>query len=319
MNRIHLTEARNTHMDHIEDSVFLDGVKGTRQAIQYVQQMRDTLNGTARRAMRTTVKWDGAPAIFAGIDPEDGKFFVAKKGLFNKTPLLYKSPGEINKAGELTGELKDKFLLSFKHFKNLGIKNVIQGDLLFTKGDVESQTINDEDMLTFHPNTILYAVPKDSTLGSQISRAEIGIVWHTTYNGNSIQELKAKFGVDVKKLSKNSKVFSVDADFRDVSGSAAMTKKESQQVTKILSKLGATFRKVKGPKLNYISNNEELKIRLMAFINLKVRSGRALVARQAAKEFVWCQEEHSNMGAWSFIQPIISKIISKLFKNWLFY
>jgi hypothetical protein len=286
MNRIHLTEARNTHMDHIEDSVFLDGVKGTRQAIQYIQQMRDTLSGTTQRPMSMTVKWDGAPAIFCGLDPADDKFFVAKKGIFNQTPLIYKSAAEISGAEELPSDLKDKFLLALKHFKKLGIKNVIQGDLLFTKGDVDSQTIEDEDVLTFHPNTIVYAVPKDSTLGAQILRADIGVVWHTSYDGKDIQSLKASYGVDTKKFSTNTKVFSVDADFKDVSGSAAMTARESKEVTRILSKLGTTFRKVRAVTLNNISKNEELKIRVMAFINLKVRSGKALVAKTAAREFV---------------------------------
>ena len=286
--RINLTESKNTHMDHIEDSVFLDGVKGTRAAIQYIQQMRDTLDGSAKQRLRTTVKWDGAPAIFCGIDPKDGKFFVAKKSIFNKTgPLIYKSEAEIKKASELSGDLQDKFLESFKHFSKLGIKNIIQGDLLFTEGDVGSETINDEDMITFHPNTILYAVPKDSTLGKQIKRAKIGVVWHTSYDGDIWDfSLKASFGVDVKKLSKTSKVFSVDADFRDISGTAAMTEAESKAVTKMLSNLGTTFRKVNARSLNYIAQNPELKMRLMTFINLKVRAGRAIVARSAAREFV---------------------------------
>ena len=35
-----------------------------------------------------TVKWDGAPAIICGVNPENGKFFVGTKSVFNKTPKI---------------------------------------------------------------------------------------------------------------------------------------------------------------------------------------------------------------------------------------
>ena len=53
------------------------------------------LAGNARSSVNMTVKWDGAP-IFAGIDPSDGKFFVAKKSVFNVNPKLYKTNAEID-------------------------------------------------------------------------------------------------------------------------------------------------------------------------------------------------------------------------------
>ena len=101
MRKLNLTEAKNTHMTHLEDSVFLDGIQGTRQAIEYVRQMRDTLNGHASRPIKTSVKWDGAPAIFVGPHPETGEFFVAKKSLFNKTPLYYSSLAEIDQSADI--------------------------------------------------------------------------------------------------------------------------------------------------------------------------------------------------------------------------
>ena len=74
-----LTEAKNTHMTHIEDLVLDGGVKGARQAINALRSMRDMVSGHAKSPVDVTVKWDGAPAVFAGEDPRDGSFFVDKK------------------------------------------------------------------------------------------------------------------------------------------------------------------------------------------------------------------------------------------------
>ena len=78
-----LKEEKNTHMEHVEDLIFNEGVTGTRKAINFLRDLRDMLAGNAKSKVTATVKWDGAPAIFAGTDPSDGKFFVATKGIFN--------------------------------------------------------------------------------------------------------------------------------------------------------------------------------------------------------------------------------------------
>ena len=128
-------------MEHIEDLIFNEGVDGARQAINFLRDLRDTLAGNATQKVNMTVKWDGAPAIFAGIDPSDKKFFVAKKGLFNINPVMYKSVKEVKGDSKLGSELKSKFVVAFNEFSKLGIKDgVYQGDLMFTKGDVKTAT-----------------------------------------------------------------------------------------------------------------------------------------------------------------------------------
>ena len=96
------------------------------------------------------------PAIFCGEDPTDGKFFVAKKGVFNKNPKVYKSNADID--ADTSGDLAEKLKLAFKHLKNLGIKDVIQGDFLYSKQDLSKTKIDGKQYITFHPNTIVYAV-----------------------------------------------------------------------------------------------------------------------------------------------------------------
>ena len=265
----YLIEQKNTHMTHVEELIFMKGVAGTRQAIEFLRDMRDALVSNSKSKVNITVKWDGAPAIFAGTDPSDGKFFVAKKGIFNKNPKVYKSESEI----DVGGELGEKFKIAFRNFKDLGIKGVIQGDLMFTD-DVKSETIDDKKYLTFQPNTIVYAVEKDSELGRMINKAEIGIVWHTTYTGNSFEDMKAKFGTPiVPKLKKSTKVWMDDATYRDVSGTATFTAAESKKVTQILSRAGSTFKRVNARAINDISTNQEFSKIFTTFNNTYVRAG----------------------------------------------
>ena len=165
----YITEEKNTHMEHIEDLVFNAGVDGTRQAINFLRDLRDMLAGHSSSKITATVKWDGAPAIFAGIDPRDGKFFIAKKGVFNKDPKVYKTHKDIDL--DTSGDLADKLKIALTEFKKLGIKSgVYQGDLMFTKGDIKKVTIDDVAYITFHPNTIVYAVPADSDLAKKIKK-----------------------------------------------------------------------------------------------------------------------------------------------------
>ena len=211
-----LTESKNTHMEHVEDMIFNEGSAGARRAINSLRNLRDMLAGNSSQKVNATVKWDGAPAIFAGIDPSDGKFFVAKKGIFNVNPQLFKTQADINRG--LSGELRDKFTIALREFRKLGIKKgVYQGDLLFTKGDVKSDTISDEKMFTFHPNTIVYAVPAASGLGQRIAKASIGIVWHTSYSGRTLSDMTASFGKGItSKMRQVPSVFMDDATYRDV-------------------------------------------------------------------------------------------------------
>ena len=91
-----ISEQKNTHMMHLEDQVIYGGVKGARDAILALRSLRDMLAGNTNKSVDVTVKWDGAPAVFAGKDPTDGQFFVAKKGVFNKNPKVYKSHADID-------------------------------------------------------------------------------------------------------------------------------------------------------------------------------------------------------------------------------
>ena len=88
----------------------------------------------------------------------------------------------------------------------LGIKDVIQGDFLYGPGDLKTEVIKGEKYLTFHPNTIVYAVPVKSEAARMIKASKIGIVWHTTYHGNTFESMRASYGVNVNSLKKSKAV-----------------------------------------------------------------------------------------------------------------
>ena len=232
---------KNLHLEHLEDEIINFGIGGGRGAINFLQELRDMLSGSSSNSVNMTVKWDGAPAIFCGIDPSDNKFFVAKKSVFNVNPKLYKTNAEIN--DDLSGALNSKFKVALAELSKLGIKNVLQGDLMFTD-DISTETIDDKKYFTFQPNTIVYATPVDSDFGKQISKAKIGIVFHTTYTGKSLPEMKASFGANISSLKKPTSVWMDDATYKDVSGKATFTKSETDAVTAKLSLAGSIFRRI---------------------------------------------------------------------------
>ena len=271
----YLAEAKNTHMEHIEDNILNGGVNGARESLNFLRAIRDMLAGNSASSVNVSVKWDGAPAIFCGTDPSDGKFFVAKKGIFNKNPKVYKSIEDVH--ADTSGDLADKLSTAFTLLKDAGIKNVIQGDFLFSAKDLSDATYDKEKYITFHPNTIVYAVPYANTiLSQQIKKSQIGIVWHTRYKGDSFENMSAEFGVKIADGVVANGVWSVDALYQDTSGSATMTKKQTANVTKILSDAGRVFQKLDANTLNGISNNDELLMRMKTFLNTKVRAGKRI-------------------------------------------
>lgn len=289
----YIVEAKNTHMEHVEDLIFNEGVVGTRKAINFLRDLRDMLAGHSKTSVSRTVKWDGAPAVFAGVDPRDGKFFVAKKGVFNKDPKVYKTPADVK--ADTSGTLTDKLLVALSEFSKLGItKGVYQGDLMFTKGDVKKETIDDESYYTFQPNTIVYAVPVNSDLGRTIARSKIGIVWHTTYTGNSFESMSASFGKDIaSKFNDVAGVWQTDANYRDESGRATFTEKETKQVTELLSQAGKVFNNTPAELINYFHENQKLLDLVKIFNNSYVRSGKRINPRTHTQQFMnWITDRY---------------------------
>ena len=266
-----ISEQKNTHMTHIEDKVLYGGVDGTREAILALRSLRDMLAGV--KDGNVSVKWDGAPAIFAGSDPRDGKFFVAKKGIFNKSPKVYKTNADVD--NDTSGDLNAKLKAALKYLPELGIKGVVQGDFLFDSSEVKTKKLKGKSYVTFHPNTIVYAVPSGTEAAKKVRAAKIGIVWHTTYKGTEFENMKASYGVDVSKFRSSKNVWSQDAMLRDMT-QFTMTKKATGEVNAHLSNAGRIFNKISGTTLRTLEANQDLAQTIETFNNTFVRKGQVI-------------------------------------------
>jgi hypothetical protein len=270
--RQYLAEAsgKNTHLEHLEDSVFNEGVPGARSALAFLKGLKSMLLGSSKSPVNVTVKWDGAPAVICGINPENGKFFVGTKSTFNKEPKLIYTKSDVDKYYE--GELAQKLKLCIENLPSLGIKNVLQGDLLFFRSSLQSMEYEGEQYISFKPNTIRYAVPANSSLGAAISAANLGIVFHTTYTGKTIADLKASFGADVSGL-KSSKVWVTDATFRDASGAATLTQSETDYVATRIDSLASLIKSLDAKRVALILGDSKIQTNIKMYVNAKVKAG----------------------------------------------
>lgn len=264
------SSGKNTHLEHLEDSIFNEGVPGARSAVSFLKGLKSMLLGTAKSSVNVTVKWDGAPAIICGINPENGKFFVGTKSTFNKDPKVAYTKSDVDKYYE--GDLAKKLKLCIEHLPSLGITGVLQGDLLFTRSSLQTMDYEGEEYVSFRPNTIRYAVPANSTLGAAISAANLGIVFHTTYSGTTLGGLKASFGADVSGL-KSGRVWVTDATFRDTSGSATLTQTESQYVSSRIDDLTALIKTLDPRRVASLIGDSKIQSNIKMYVNAKVKDG----------------------------------------------
>ena len=269
-------EDKNVHLEHVEDLILTRGVSGARDSLNFLGSLRNMLAGHAsRQTLNLSSKWDGSPSVICGINPDNDKFFVGTKGVFAQNPKLNYTEEDIDKNHPGDG-LNKKLKLALRYLPELGIKNVVQGDMMFTKEDLKKETIDGVDYITFHPNTVVYAVPENTGLAKQILSAQLGIVWHTTYTGKSWSDMKASFGADVARMNQTKNVWFRDASFVDASGTATFTLKDTEKLNEYLSQAGNLFRTISARVMNEIATNETYRIQIMAWNNTKVREGKTI-------------------------------------------
>ena len=265
-------EGANLHLEHLEDNVLNRGVNGARESINFLRSLRDMLAGHSQSKTNVTTKWDGAPAVICGINPDNGKFFVGTKSVFNKEGKLNYTNADIDNNHPSEG-LNKKLKIALAFLPKLGIKGIIQGDMMFSKGDIDKQVIDGKSYITFQPNTIVYAVPSESVMARKMLEAQLGIVFHTTYNGKSMDALRASFNIDIGNFTQTKDVWFRDASFVDVSGTATFTEKETKQISDILSEAGKVFQTINPAVLNRVATNETFNLFIKTFNNTKVRAG----------------------------------------------
>jgi len=267
-----ITEDKNTHLEHLEDEIINNGSKGARTSIEFLKSIKKMLQG-GKGGSNVSVKWDGAPAIFAGTNPENGRFFVGTKSIFNATPKINYTVSDISR--NHGGALANKLVVALKYLPKLGIRGVLQGDLLFTSDDKKGAVVNGEKSIVFTPNTITYAVPVASTsMYNRIRSAKIGIIFHTSYSGKTMKGLKASFGASVGGLRQNSNVFFDDARYKQAED-PGLSKGEEKRFNAIIRMAEGSIYKA-GAFIDKIKKDQgplSLGVQLKTFFNTYIRSG----------------------------------------------
>lgn len=271
--RLQEAEGKNTHMEHVEEEALNRGKEGAEYAINQMMLFADMLKGRTNKKLRVSVKWDGAPAIVCGVDPESKKFFVGTKGVFNASPKLGTSHEDIDRLYGESGAVS-KLHLAYDYLSKLGITGVLQGDFMFDDSSRREEEIDGEKMYTFKPQLITYAVPVDSDIGKRIGSAKFGIVFHTNYEGNTLADATANYDVNVSNLKRSNDVWFDDAFFKDVSGSVLMTKDETAQVKKDLADAMGAYKAVPNAVWEAMKSNDDFIKNFKIWINTNIRQGK---------------------------------------------
>ena len=271
--------AANKHLTHLEDRIIIDGEKGGKEAIKLLKAMGEFLTGKKKPGVSLTTKWDGAPAVVCGIDPADGQFFVGTKSVFAAQPKLMKTESEIQR--EYNGQLAAKLSACLRYLPSSVKSGVLQGDLMFTD-DKSTETIDGKRFITFRPNTITYAAPPDSPLGKLISKAKVGIVFHTKYEGNSIKSLRATFKINDSDFSTGGNVWAEKAEFKDITGIAAFSGVEKQKYEACIRRAEGSLKKAANTlnKINSGGKTLEFDTEFLKFFNNYVKAGKDIPSVQ---------------------------------------
>ena len=173
---------KNKHLDHPEDAILLEGREGLYKVLSFFKDKNSILS----------VKYDGSPAVVWGINPENKKFFVGTKSVFNKIKIKINYTHydiEINHG-------HTPAVASILHMcleKLPRVEGIYQGDFIGYGGGNE-----------YNPNRITYNF-------DNIIDADIIIAAHTTYSGDTIKDSVASFGCD-KLASEECKFLNTNAN-----------------------------------------------------------------------------------------------------------
>jgi len=288
-------EGKNVHLEHLEDEVLNNGVAGSKAAINFLRSLKDMLASSSESKVNVTTKWDGAPAIICGVNPENNKFFVGTKGVFANNPKLNYTNADIDKNHPGEG-LNIKLKIALKYLKKLNIDGILQGDMMFTKDDIKKETINGKKYITFQPNTLVYAIPEDSKLAKTVLASQMGIVFHTAYSGgNTLADMKSSFNIDIGNLKASKDVWYRDASFIDASGTATFTKQESLELAGHISEAQRILSQINSLTLNRISTSETFLMQIKTFNNTKVREGQEIKnTTQHTRDLIKWVEDRQN-------------------------
>jgi len=272
-----LQEKKITHLDHLEDLVFLQGTKGAKKTIDFVKTIYNDVK--QHKDLYVQQKVDGAPSVIAGTNPENGKFFVATKSLFNKTPKINYTDADVDANHGHAPGLAKKLKLGLKYFpRTIPKGQVLQGDFMFDADDLEDTTIDGIKGVGFHPNTIYFFVPKDTPLYKKIKTSKVGIIWHTVYSGSTIDSLSASFNISDKHIKKDKDVY-VRTPMIQID-QAGWTNAEDAKMQKSIQGMETAYAGLNKKYIDEINKDEKLKGIILVYMNDKVKNNKKMTKNE---------------------------------------
>jgi len=263
------------HLTHLEDLIIEDGMEGAQYAQDILASLAEMLAGeTPRRDIKVTTKLDGAPALICGHDFE-GKFFVATKAAFNANPKLNYTVEDIERNHSNSIDLQEKLAYALKYMPSVIVEGIYQADCLYIQPDLIEMRdpVSGEAMLTFHPNTIVYGVPKESDLGRQVLSSKMGVCIHTKYEGTSFESLQATFNFDDSSLRSSMAVMVVPYRLPNLAGTVTMTADEQEFVDDILLQTEDLLENIDPSIFDILLTDEFAPVVYQTYENSKVRAG----------------------------------------------
>jgi len=249
------------HLEHAEDHPINAGSAGFEHAVKTLKGVHNALQGK-KSDVKLTTKYDGAPSIVFGTHPESNKFFVGSKSVFNKNPKINYTQKDIEKNHGHAPGLVSKLSAALEHLPKVTPKGkVYQGDIMHTADSVK------ESGGSYHttPNTVTYSAKKGSELGNKLAHSKIGVAVHTEYHGNTLDNMKAKFGPSTEHFSKHKDVNIISTESKlDPKDYKPEHRKQFEDSIAKAEKLNP------GHDYSHIDNHRE---HLKTYINSTVREG----------------------------------------------
>jgi len=257
-------EEKLTHLEHAEDHVINAGSAGYKHAVNTLNAVHKTLTGQ-RGGASVTEKYDGSPSIVFGHHPQTGKFFVASKSAFNKTPKINYTPEDIEKnhghAPGLVHHLKN----ALEHLpKVTPSKGVFQGDIMHSKESVKKSA----GKVNFTPNTLTYHAGADQS--DKIKNSKIGIAVHTGYEGKDINSMKANYTPDLSGFKHHPDVHQIDVGIDKEKAKASYTPKMQAKFQNHMDQAAAVSKTIKPSDYKKIEPHTE---HIKTYVNKTVREG----------------------------------------------
>lgn len=209
------SEEKLTHLEHAEDHVINAGHEGFDHAKKTLEGVHSLITGKPSDVTVST-KYDGSPSIVFGHHPETGKFFVASKSAFNKTPKINYTDSDVDTNHGHAPGLATKLKAALKHLPKVTPKEgVFQGDIMHS--GVESKSNPNGDVVMhggkahFTPNTITYST-KDDDETNKVAASKLGVAVHTAYTGSSFGDMKASYNAGTKGFKPHADVHLIDVN-----------------------------------------------------------------------------------------------------------